>query len=460
MTRTTRILIALLLAALTAAGCGEAAVRGPSLKTSAPTFKAPSPGTALIFKSPELQFQMLRSMGASTYGAADIGECLVAAMQVDEGQLTAGDFDSWYKAWNGAAERLMPVAEECLARGDKVSARDTYLRCNTYYNMAEFYLHGDPSDARIYDASSRARQCFKKAAGLMDPPAEDVKIKYGKYQLPGYFYRVDTSGRKRPLLILQTGFDGTKEELYAEGARAALDRGYNVLTFEGPGQGEVLREQKLYFTKDWHKVITPVVDYATSRKDVDPKNISLWGISMGGCLTARAAACEHRIKALILDPAMDISDTIMSSFGKGILEMSDGTPTKEGLKAILEKYPGQADQGLEEMMKVNLQANWYLQNGMFAFGVGKPAEFLLKQMEYTSDDLAAKITAKTLVCDAEQDAEKFGSMTHDIYDNMTCPKEYFMFTNAQGAGAHCQMGAFRFGAQVKLDFLDRATGNR
>ena len=32
------------------------------------------------------------------------------------------------------------------------------------------------------------------------------------------------------------GFDGSAEELHGEGARAGVERGYNVLTFDGPGK--------------------------------------------------------------------------------------------------------------------------------------------------------------------------------------------------------------------------------
>ena len=47
---------------------------------------------------------------------------------------------------------------------------------------------------------------------------------------------------------------------------AALARGYNCLIFEGPGQGELIREQRIPFRPDWEKVVTPVVDFALTRR--------------------------------------------------------------------------------------------------------------------------------------------------------------------------------------------------
>jgi hypothetical protein len=74
------------------------------------------------------------------------------------------------------------------------------------------------------------------------------EITYEGITLPGYFYKVDDkSVSPRPTLILFTGFDGIQEELYPTSVVAALDRGYNCLTFEGPGQGSVIRKQKLLF---------------------------------------------------------------------------------------------------------------------------------------------------------------------------------------------------------------------
>ena len=457
------VLVIIVLLACLSSGCGQKTATTSTKETYKPTFHAPAVQSGLVFQSPELQFQMLRALGASAYGAADIGECLETAMQVDEGQLAQGNFDSWYNAWDSTAERLRGIADESLARGDKTSARDTYLRCNTYYNMAEFYLHGNPSDPRITETSGKARDCFKKAGKLFDPPAEEVRIKYENTTLPGYFYRVDDSNKKRPLLIIQTGFDGTKEELYASGGAAALERGYNVLTFEGPGQGEVLREQHLHFRPDWEKVVTPVVDYALSRKDVDQKKVSLWGVSMGGYLAARAAAYEHRLEALILDPGMDMSQVVVLSFGPAMARMS-GDPNfkvdRESVTAAIKENPKEIDEGFTYAMKGNISMTWFVQNGMYVFGADSPSAFPLKMLDYSLDGVNEKIKCSTLVCDSEQDVQKYGKMTKEIYDSLTCPKQYVLLTNAEGAGAHCQMGATRFGVQVKLDWLNQAVGSK
>jgi pimeloyl-ACP methyl ester carboxylesterase len=77
-----------------------------------------------------------------------------------------------------------------------------------------------------------------------------------------------------------------------------LRRGYNVLAVDGPG---ALHLQKLVMRPDWEAVITPVVDYALARREIEPGRIAGFGYSLGGYLLARAAAFEHRLSALVLD---------------------------------------------------------------------------------------------------------------------------------------------------------------
>lgn len=452
-----------LVLSLLSSGCGHEESAVQSKKDYEPAYNAPAASDGLVFSDKELQFQLLRALGSSAYGCSDTGECLTIAMQVDESQLMNGDFETWYNAWNEFAGRINGIADDCLARGDTVSARDAYLRCETYYRMAEFYLHGNPDDPRIQETAGKARSCFKKAAELMETPVEEVKIDYEDTTLPGYFYSVDNSGKKRPLLIMQTGFDGTQEELYAGGVKAALERGYNVLTFEGPGQGAVLRNQNLYFRPDWEKVVTPVVDYAVSRDDVDKEDISLWGVSMGGYLTARAAAFEHRLNALITDPGMDMSKGMVRQFGEAIKEIAGDTdfePTRESVVEFIEQNEDEFNEGIQEGMKGNIHLTWFIQNGMYAFGVNTPSEFLLKILDYSLDGISPKIECTTLVCDSDQDENDFGPVAKEIYDSLTCDKDYVRFTNSEGAGAHCQMGAFLFSHQVKLDWLGSVTGQK
>ena len=136
-------------------------------------------------------------------GEADLGEVLYTASRI-----TDGDTESWYTEWYATAQHFESAGNESMAEGHIVSARQAYYRASTYYRTSEFFLHSNPSDPRILESWGRSRDLFITAASLDVVPFEVVEIPYEDTTLPGYFYSIDTSGIPRPLLIVQTGFDG------------------------------------------------------------------------------------------------------------------------------------------------------------------------------------------------------------------------------------------------------------
>jgi len=161
------------------------------------------------FKNPQYSFQLLRVLGAAPYGGSDIGECLRTAYRIKE-----GDNESWYTEWYATAKSLEDAADTYMSQGHRVSAREAYFRASNYFRTAEFFLRSNTDDPRILETWGKSRDCFRKAAQLSDTPIKPINIPYENTTFPGYFCLVDNSGIKRPLLIIQTGFDGTGEELY------------------------------------------------------------------------------------------------------------------------------------------------------------------------------------------------------------------------------------------------------
>jgi len=88
------------------------------------------------------------------------------------------------------------------------------------------------------------------------------------------------------------------EEYYPNFAEAAFKRGYSVLTYEGPGQGQALRKYGLTYTPEWEKSVKAVLDEFL-RTHAKPSKIVLIGMSMGGYFAPRAAAFEERIDGVV-----------------------------------------------------------------------------------------------------------------------------------------------------------------
>ncbi|MFE2526642.1 alpha/beta fold hydrolase [Streptomyces sp. NPDC059382] len=391
--------------------------------------------------NPQFWYETLRSMSHIAYGGADFGEVVSTA-----GRIKEGDYDSWYEEWLATADRVADEARRALDAGHAVSARDGFLRASNYYRSAEFFQHGSPCDPRHDHAYDRSVACFQAAAALYTPRIEPVSIPYEGTTLPGYLYRVDDTGTPRPTLIMHSGFDGTAEELHFSGAPAAVERGYTVLTFDGPGQPGPRHHQGMVFRPDWENVITPVVDFAESLPEVDNHRIALLGSSMGGLLAPRAAAFEHRLAAVIaVDGVYDLGQISRRNMP------GDRGQAERLLRA--ESAP-ELDAALEEIMARDATSRWAFNHGMYVMGVDTPRAFNASYLDYTLErGIAELIQCPTLVCDAAED-EFFKGQAEQLYEHLTCPRTLMLFTTEEGAGAHCHPGAMRLALARILNWLD------
>lgn len=403
------------------------------------------PIDSYVFKDQSFSFQFLRALSASQYSGADFGECIETAKKIKE-----GNFESWTEEWTATAERIKSLGDAALANGHNASAAECYLRAANYFRTAEFYLHGNPNDARIPYLWGESRDMFVKSLTLSGVNFESVNIAYENTTLPGYFFKVDESGKDRATLILMNGFDGTQEELYPT-ALMAMKRGYNVLTFDGPGQGEVLRMQNLTFRPDWEKVITPVIDHLLTRSDVDRDRIAIWGLSMGGYLAPRAAAFDHRLAALIADGGVyDITGGSAQEF------MPNETMQNAKMMFIgdMMQKPSYYNAWFRDMMANSTNMRWSLEHGMYAFGKSTPVDYYVALSYMSMEGLAGNITCPTLVCDGTNDTAMPRGQAMMLFSNLTCPRTYHLFNSTDGAGLHCQLGAALQGNMVKLDWLE------
>jgi pimeloyl-ACP methyl ester carboxylesterase len=392
-----------------------------------------------LFEDESFSFETLRAAGFANYGGADLGEILVTARAIPE-----GDEVAWHRAWKDTAQRAEAQGRESLGNGHLVSAREALLRASNYYRTAEFYRRVDPANDPEVTALSRAAQdSFLSAIELFDFAFERVTIPYLDTALPGYLYLVDDSGQPRPTVIYNSGYDSTLEESYFAIGAAALARGYNVLAFDGPGQGAAIREQGLVFRHDWEAVVTPVLDFALTRPEIAADRIALFGYSLGGYLAARAAAFESRLAAVILDDGV-------FDFGSAVARLM---PPFLG-RWIADGNTGAADQVLTLLTAANTQLRWALRNGVWVMGVASPAELPTVFARYTLAGIADRITAPTLVLDAEND-QFFKGEPQRVADALVNAEATLVtLRESEGAGEHCHMGAMGRAHQVIFDWLD------
>src|SRR3954454_2501493 len=85
------------------------------------------------FADPEMDFQLLRSLGAASSMGAAVGEVLAAARNI-----TDGEPGTWPPAFAALGDQTRSLAHSVLHK-HRVSARDHFQRASMYYRAAEYY---------------------------------------------------------------------------------------------------------------------------------------------------------------------------------------------------------------------------------------------------------------------------------------------------------------------------------
>ncbi|KAI0472538.1 alpha/beta-hydrolase [Xylariaceae sp. FL0804] len=390
----------------------------------------------------DFSFEILRDLNSAPYGGADIGEVLVAANEIQP-----GDFESFSGAFDRLANRVHAQAVAIDPVRHPISARDAYFRAASYYRSADFYLHGNWSDPRIYSLWDQQTAAFNSAIALLPIPGERVTLQADGFEVPAIFYGCGQPG-PRPTMLMFNGYDGGQEEMYHQLGLGALQRGINVVTFEGPGQPSPRRYQGLGFIPQWERVVTPVVDYALTRPEVDGGKIGLLGASFGGWLAPRAAAFEHRLAAVIAWEGMySLASTIREQLGPQLMAEYDA-----GKMAQVNK---QLD-ATAANPSTDTQTRWSIQQGMWAFKAPTPYQWIADTQEYyLTRNLTARIRAPVFVGKAQDDMF-FGDQPDQLRDALQGPGQkttFYEWYGVDGAGAHCSLGAARMVNQVLWDWF-------
>jgi esterase/lipase len=398
-----------------------------------------------IFKEPSFTFQLLRTAGGAPYGTADIDECTRTAQKI-----TDGDIESWYTQWYALAVEVENGGKAYENQGNTKMAREAYIRASNYYRNSGFFLSPKPLDPRAKDTWDKSVAVFRKAAGMFSPQIEYVEIPYENTVIPAYYYRGQYDGKPLPTIIIHQGFDGTKEESIP-GGLVAQQNGYNCIIFEGPGQGEVIHNQGIPFRPDWEKVVEPVVDYLLTRPEVDSKRIGILGFSMGGYLAPRAATEDSRLSAVIANGGVyDVFEGVAQQW---IVIPGMPTTVPEFLEFI-KTSPDEFNEIAYKSMDYSIGEKWSMVNGMYTFGVDTPAEYFIKMSEMTLDGRVQNIKCPTLVIDSEND-KTFPGQPQKLYKSLTCEKTFLMFTAAEGADLHCQVGAAPLSWEKTYEWLNK-----
>ncbi|TCL64671.1 alpha/beta fold hydrolase [Rhizobium sp. BK251] len=388
-----------------------------------------------FYRDADPDFEVRTTLGRVASGAADIGEVLSTIAEIDE-----GDSQAWFDRWMALGERVQTIAEESAARGHLVSAAGSYLRASTYFGVALGSIDRLDSDELLVPTFRRHREAWDRFVDATSAKTERVEIPYEGITMPGYLFKLTGTDAER-CLILVNGSDGTLSGLWGC-AKAALERGYAVLMFDGPGQQSLLFEKDVPFRFDSEAVITPVVDFLLERPDVGSNRLAIYGVSQAGYWVPRALAFEHRIAAAVADPGVvEVSTSWIEHLPSGLRKLlAEGNERRFDLEMSLGMKLSR-----ETSRMWNFRARPYRQDGYF-----KTIQEVLK---YNLTDVVGRIRTPMFITDPE-DEQFWPGQAKQLADMLPGEKMLSTFTAAEGANFHCQPLARTLTEQRMFDWLD------
>lgn len=419
-----------------------------------------------LFASQDFNGQALFAAGAASSHTAEVGEIMRITQAINEktGNPANPDtkaFDAFYDEFGAYADQLQNLAED-TGSSHPISMRNRYLRSAMYAAQQVFFVLGTSDGGREQAIFATCQDRWLKAMGLLEPKMISAKVQSKHGEIPVYFIPTPGDGVKRTVIISE-GSDGQNVETMQFGVTAALDRGYNVVLFEGPGQMSLLFDQQIPFTPNWDEVVGPVLDWTRQQQNVG--KVGLIGISFGGMLCARPAA-KLNLDAVVLEPgAYDMPLLWGDQASMKIVKETQGIPEADKQKAVEGVNKGFAE-AWEKMPRAD-QFRVYKRGEIFDKQVQEDARanktpsnyyaLLEKLLPFNYEQDYKQIKIPTMITLNEGD-QFFGDQGHQAFDwleNVPGDKKKFLdLTAAMGASMHDQPIGPQVAQEYIFDWLD------
>jgi len=302
------------------------------------------------------------------------------------------------------------------------------------FRAAEFLTDpADPDKASLY---ARFVEAFDR--GFADEGFERGLVPYGAGFLP--FLRLPAVGERRGTVVAHGGFDSFVEEFFCFW-RVLADRGYDVVAFEGPGQGAAHRVHGLAHDHDWEKPVAAVLDH------LGLDDVALLGISFGGYWCVRAAAYEKRVTRLIVDPPL--YDLVVAA-GPAVRRMLD----------VMLARPALLDWSIRVRMRLFPMLRHVVRHALFITNQldAEPAAAARWLLGMNERHLSSeRVDQDVLLLAGERDRFQPVRLYHLQRAALVNARSVTgrIFTRAEHAENHCQMGNLGLALTTMADWLDR-----
>jgi pimeloyl-ACP methyl ester carboxylesterase len=335
-------------------------------------------------------------------------------------------------------DQVTPVM---TAEAEKAREKGENIHAAFLYRFAEFFCFNDKREkSRLYQAfMDLFYQEFGQFLQKHEINYQSGKLKALKMIVPQETRSSNQKKARSFPIVLHGGGDSFIEEFFST-AFTIAQKGYDVIMFEGPGQGEPLHKYGLKMIPEWEKPLGAILDY------FNLDDISLIGVSLGGYFACRAAAFDSRIKNVVLyDVIYDFYDCTlcrMGFFGKNLLKALVKTHAKSAINRIFDRAG-----------KRNQMSKWLMEQAFFVNGINTPYEFLVKLRQYSTAKFSRQVSQNVLVMAGESDhyvpLRMFGRQVQALKGAKSVQGR--IFKDSEQAGAHCQVGNL----PLALDFIEQ-----
>ena len=337
-----------------------------------------------------------------------------------------------------AAPRIHDYSDwkrEFLKLGDAVFAEGRSLTGAYYLRCAEFFMFPDDPDKKSTRRRFLELALAAHGLGLQDRHL----VPYAGGFLPAYRFAPQNP---KGVIVMFGGYDSYVEE-WLPMFFWLRDAGYDIVAFDGPGQGGALEEFGLKMTPDWHRPVAVVLDH------FGLKDVTLIGLSLGGCLVIRAAAFEKRVKRVV-------ADDIMTNFGECIARQAGPLVKLLPLAQLSRLFPGIVDFMSARRARSSLMKEWGVEQGMHVLGAATPHDFFRAVAAFRTDDVSAKVDQDVLLmCGAEDHyipVHQLADQARALVNARSLTTR--LFTRAEQAQNHCQVGNIGLALRVISHWLE------
>ena len=342
-----------------------------------------------------------------------------------------------------AAPRIVTYGDwkrEFVVLAERASLQGHVLRAGFYWRAADFFMRVDDVERKD------ARDNFLAAMRSLYGPEIGTRhaVPYVDGDVHGFLptYRLNPPHAKSTIVFFG-GFDSCIEEL-STAFIYLRDAGYDVIAFDGPGQGGALDGSGLAMTAEWHKPVSAVLDY------FEVKRVTLIGLSLGGCLVLRAAAFEPRVHRVV---AYDVLTNLLD------INLRQTHAVIRGLLKVLLKL--QAAKLVNAMVALVARKNplvqWGVQQGMHVTGSASAFEFFQRSARFQTDDVSALIRQDVLLLAGSEDHYVPIEQWHQQIRLLTNARSITarLCTRSESAQNHCQVGNYGLALMTIVSWLDR-----